>query len=556
VSLPSIHGPPWHLRLDPDLAPEARTAVEGWVRPLRPASVADWESGPGAAGLTVWVPAAGRPARGHGRGKVVWLRPRHRDLLAMGDEQHSESGADAVFDVAESGENFHRVLGLWVAELAHSEGTRLGALARKQQRAFERDWRVALKELGGSPEYATLFSRFLDAQSDLFGPATREFLEKDLEALTRKLDKRRQWRLRFPDGGEVADGRAAWLFALGDWQGVPLFLENSPRDATPMGVAAAGLIAVAMRELVARAREGRTGPGALVEEAFQALPHPVLLTGEAGEVLQHNTAFARLSLAPSRVARLNDGDQLPGRGRAWQLRRLPIQSERSTRVLHAFLPAPTEGAGGGMESGELGIITSSIAHELNNPLAGLLTALELMRGEEGWDDEALDQLEEMRQGAVRCKQLIDTFLGFSRPRIEAGATGGKDFLKSCLAQALHLHRFRMVESGFRLQVGHRASHPYGYALHAPTTTMVLYLVLGELQTLMQHHKLLSRESARGTVWEGELHEDADNFRLTFSAGAPRAPEPSKLLQYLLHQERVSFSVEGEAWVFRHQNVLL
>jgi len=86
--------------------------------------------------------------------------------------------------------------------------------------------------------------------------------------------------------------------------------------------------------------------------------------------------------------------------------------------------------------------------------------------------------------------------------------------------------------------------------------MVLYLVLGELQTVMQHHKLLARQSARGTVWEGEFLEDADNFRLTFAEAPPRVPEPSKLLQYLLHQERVSFAVEGDAWVFRHQNVLL
>jgi two-component system NtrC family sensor kinase len=63
---------------------------------------------------------------------------------------------------------------------------------------------------------------------------------------------------------------------------------------------------------------------------------------------------------------------------------------------------------------ELGTIGSSIAHELNNPLGGMLSFLQLikmdLKGEEAW----FGDIDEMETGARRCRDIVQSLLGFTR----------------------------------------------------------------------------------------------------------------------------------------------
>lgn len=63
---------------------------------------------------------------------------------------------------------------------------------------------------------------------------------------------------------------------------------------------------------------------------------------------------------------------------------------------------------------ELGTIGSSIAHELNNPLGGMLSFLQLikmdLKGDEPWADDII----EMESGARRCRDIVQSLLGFTR----------------------------------------------------------------------------------------------------------------------------------------------
>ncbi len=64
--------------------------------------------------------------------------------------------------------------------------------------------------------------------------------------------------------------------------------------------------------------------------------------------------------------------------------------------------------------GELGVIGSSIAHELNNPLGGMIAFLHLVRGDVSSDSPLLKEISELEHGARRCKEIIEDLLGFSR----------------------------------------------------------------------------------------------------------------------------------------------
>lgn len=63
---------------------------------------------------------------------------------------------------------------------------------------------------------------------------------------------------------------------------------------------------------------------------------------------------------------------------------------------------------------ELGTIGSSIAHELNNPLAGMLSYLQLLLMDAEKGSEFFEDLKEMEAATIRCKDIVQNLLGFSR----------------------------------------------------------------------------------------------------------------------------------------------
>jgi two-component system NtrC family sensor kinase len=63
---------------------------------------------------------------------------------------------------------------------------------------------------------------------------------------------------------------------------------------------------------------------------------------------------------------------------------------------------------------ELGTIGGSIAHELNNPLSGIITFLQLMKMDLKGNEPFFEDIIEMEAGALRCKEIIQNLLGFSR----------------------------------------------------------------------------------------------------------------------------------------------
>jgi two-component system, NtrC family, sensor kinase len=63
---------------------------------------------------------------------------------------------------------------------------------------------------------------------------------------------------------------------------------------------------------------------------------------------------------------------------------------------------------------ELGTIGSSIAHELNNPLGGMLSFLQLIKMDLKGDEPCFDEIDEMEKGARRCRDIVQSLLGFTR----------------------------------------------------------------------------------------------------------------------------------------------
>lgn len=97
---------------------------------------------------------------------------------------------------------------------------------------------------------------------------------------------------------------------------------------------------------------------------------------------------------------------------------------------------------------ELGTIGSSIAHELNNPLGGMLSFLQLikmdLKGNEPW----FEDIDEMERGARRCRDIVQNLLGFTRK--SSSDTIEILDLRDVIEQALKITELQTRASGVKL----------------------------------------------------------------------------------------------------------
>jgi hypothetical protein len=269
------------------------------------------------------------------------------------------------------------------------------------------------------------------------------------------------------------------------------------------------------------------------KKIFSKIPYPMAVISPLGELLIYNEHFATLGILPRECLSLKDNDHLELNQLHYKISRFDF-SFHGTNV-HYYIFYTSEKIMNNPNN-ELGIVSSSIAHELNNPLAGILAALSLLRLEDEWSEEAIIEIEEMKNGAKRCKELIEIFLGFSRfsPKISGGGS-----LKLSLDQAINLLRFRMVESDLRIDMRLSVSDEnQSFDINSSVLSMIFYLILSELMTAFAHHRLLSPRASSllegnvfGTLNQVQfiLYEDFDYEKNILN---------SKLLQHLLFFEKL------------------
>lgn len=95
----------------------------------------------------------------------------------------------------------------------------------------------------------------------------------------------------------------------------------------------------------------------------------------------------------------------------------------------------------------IGLLAGGVAHEINNPLAGILAFTQLLMREIPREDERRSFLDEIEQSALRCKRIVESLLKFSRrtPGSERSPVVLNDVLGSTLFLVEHQYQLRNVE---------------------------------------------------------------------------------------------------------------
>ena len=280
---------------------------------------------------------------------------------------------------------------------------------------------------------------------------------------------------------------------------------------------------------------------------LDSIPFPVALLSHTGEVYQHNTLFSNLNLAPIDCLKYKLREKIQINDIPYNVFRKEVHHLDETKYLCDFFTESffLKGDGNHTPSGqELGIISSSIAHELNNPIAGIQAALSLLMLGDELNEEARLTLVEMKNGATRCKQLIETFLGFSRvnPKSLTSQELQLSPIVICYQQAQNLLRFRTVESGIRFSFEISRHSEFRATVNLSLLTMTFYLIMGELMTLYSHQLLVAEKNQIEKVIKGEIIESSQEIQIQLHELNISSLSLSKLIQNLLTIENFVLQV--------------
>ncbi|MBI5192911.1 MAG: response regulator [Nitrospirae bacterium] len=149
----------------------------------------------------------------------------------------------------------------------------------------------------------------------------------------------------------------------------------------------------------------------------------------------------------------------------------------------------------------LGEILSGVAHELNNPLTGVIGYCELLIDSESFGDVALkEKLGKINNAALRCKKIIENLLSFARQhKIEKQYVNINDIVK----QTLELKAYQLTVDNIEAVTELDATLPYT-TVDPYTIQQVFLNIVNNAHLAMKEkggkHKLTARtEHNEGTI---------------------------------------------------------
>lgn len=539
------------FRIDPLLPSEQRRHLETILAEFKDAEVSemrDWGPLPGESLLVDFVSEASLHLLKAGSHLKICLLDKNQGLFSFG-QNLEKSLADAVLDDSVDLKQLERLIRPVLDPFLRERRSRLNAAGIKNLKRFESKARSAALETGATSE---ILLEFAQALVDLEKELIHADVHAKLEKITRLFVKNHLGRSKFQyygttDLAGISPSRN--LLALPSFRGEFQAMEMSWEEDDSLKVIQKFFFYNTLVHFF-HSQQGSPDPfidETLWENALDSIPFPVALMSRKAEVHQHNTLFGKLNFPPVDCLKFKLREKVVINEIPYNIFRKDLNHLDEDKVLFVFFTESffLKGDGNLTPTGqELGIISSSIAHELNNPIAGIQAALSLLLLDERPGEEADQTLKEMKKGALRCKQLIETFLGFSRanPRNPQNLELKISPIEVCYQQAQNLLRFRTVESGIRFQLEYSKHTDFRAEVNLSLLTMTFYLIMGELMTLYSHQMLVANRNQIEKVIKGEIVESSQEVQIQLHELNISDLDLSKLIQNLLTIENFVLQV--------------
>ncbi len=166
------------------------------------------------------------------------------------------------------------------------------------------------------------------------------------------------------------------------------------------------------------------------EKTFESLSDPLLLIDKDFNVVQSNKKiesefkpkcyellFKRNTPCPG--CQLGQVFQIQLETSIWEVKGQRIETSPNTVFAHFYrdITESIELQRRWLETSrliEMGTVSSSLAHELNNPLAGLLTFAQMLKGDLNPQDPLYPDIVEIEKGILKCRDIVLNLLVYAR----------------------------------------------------------------------------------------------------------------------------------------------
>lgn len=541
------------FRIDPLLSPELRKDLDAVLSSLKEAERTDQlDAAKIPHKLTVdFVSENSLHLLKDGPEFRICLLDKNQGLFSFG-QSISESLADAVLDDGFDLKQIERLIYPQLKLLIKSKEEVFAALGLKNIRKFENKAKqVTQKRVGDAFTSDTLLSyaqALVDLEKELIQADDLLKLEKVLKQFTKiNIEKSKFFFISNEDLANIVPSENFLLLPPFRGQFIGIEMNWNEDDTIKLTKRLFFFNTLVHFFKSQQEVEDPFFDERLWESVLDSIPFPVALLSQTAEVHQHNTLFSKLRFPPSDCLKLELREKIMINDIPYNIYRKDVYHLDQKKILFVFFTESffLKGDGNLTPTGqELGIISSSIAHELNNPIAGIQAALTLLLLDEGLNQEATQTLQEMKNGALRCKQLIETFLGFSRanPRNLQTFESSLSPIEICYQQAQNLLRFRTVESGIRFNFESNKHADFRAEVNLSLLTMTFYLILGELMTLYSHQMLVANRNQIEKVIRGEIVESSQEIQIQLHELNISTLSLSKLIQNLLTIENLVLQV--------------
>lgn len=191
---------------------------------------------------------------------------------------------------------------------------------------------------------------------------------------------------------------------------------------------------------------------------------------------------------------------------------------------------------------ELGTIGSSIAHELNNPIGGIITFLQLMKMDMKGDEPYAQDINEMETAAQRCREIIQNLLSFTR-KSEAEANEQVD-LREVVRKAVQILELQSRSMGVKLEL----ALPDEASFVRGNINLLSHALMNLLQTSIDGVlKVMRDDVSYSGVIKVRLSESSRSFVIEISDNRPEAGLDQTVLPSVLGlRQTVAAQIISEA----------
>lgn len=172
--------------------------------------------------------------------------------------------------------------------------------------------------------------------------------------------------------------------------------------------------------------------------------------------------------------------------------------------------------------GALGTLTAGIAHELNNPMMGMLNFIQYCLKNTCKDDKRYPVLEDAERETKRCIEIVRNLLAFSRVEKEDEETFRKESLRDVFDRVFNLLSFRIEKENVLLIQQYADDTPDVSVKVSNIQQVVLNLIANALDALKGRKEKQIRvevlpedESVRMSVMDNGCGISNENFHYIF-----------------------------------------